>query len=163
MNFYRRNISKKIISLRVVSIPLFFFCVFSFHNHHNNLGYFLGVAIFFLLFVVIKDFNVNNDSVQVKKYYLFGFLKIIWTFKNPGITFKSNDLDFGKEGEINLADESATSIGCLFSIFTIGRQSRITHRLFKIYDVNNKNIFKTVHIYLNDEEYDKLFDFVNKT
>jgi len=161
MNLYQRDISKKLISLRAISITLVFFCVLSFLNHSTNLGYFLSVVVLFSLFIVVKDFRVNTNTLQVKKYYLFGFLPITWAFGKINIGYEFYDSGFGKEEDPFFGDEEFW-LGCLAFILTLGRANKITHISFKIYNKENRSVFKSVHILLSKEEYNRLFDFANK-
>lgn len=163
MELYKRPISKKLISIRVIGLLLSSACIYSFVHDYSNLGYFLAVCITTLQFVVIKDFRISSDAVLVKKYFLLGWLPLNWTFTKNNVEYTFNGSDFGSYAEQQVfADDDYDGLGCLYSILSLALPCKITQVAINIHDKEKKDGgFKSVNIFLTKEEYNRLFEFTN--
>ena len=163
MIVYRRNIFRKLLSLRFSSLIIGAICFFFFYYHFDNLGYFTVVVLCTLAIIIIDDFIVSENSFSISKYYFFGFIK--WTHlfnKGDKITASSYGSDFGEDGEIPDYDASS-GVGCLVSIFYVFVPPKISMKDFKIrkFDDYNTSI-KRIQILLNKSEYEHLKKFISK-
>ena len=114
--------------------------------------------------IVVKEIIVLSDSFQITKYYFFGFIKRKWKFdKSETIYFKSYGSGFGREGDIPNLDDSASGLGCLFTIFcAFVEPPLITKKEFTIEMINDSNVvIKGVQIFLNEQEFIFLQTFFN--
>jgi hypothetical protein len=160
---YNRNISKKLISLQLLLAVLLTGALVSFHYQKSNLGYFLAVSLIFLSLIVLKDFRVTNDAVQVKKYFAFGILPLTWTFNQYEIRYEMYGSGFDGIPDQTYDDDSGTGLGCLFMIYSMVFPGKISKVNFTIFNTAKNGFFKSVNILLNKREYDKLFEFVHRS
>ncbi len=159
MLIYKRNIQKKLISLRGSFVILGTTCFYAFINNVSNLIYFSSLIIITLSILVIKDFVIFQSSLQITKFYFFGLIKKEWHFgKNENIQLKSDSSSFGDEGDIsNFDSEEAATVGCLFSIYGIFFPPQISSKEFTIEVLSySKKVIKRVHIFLNKKEFNFL-------
>jgi hypothetical protein len=164
MIIYKRYIDKKLLILRLTFFILGTISFFAFKSHYDNLGYFITVVLITLSIIVVKDFIVLIDSFLISKYYFFGLIKRTWRFdKDENIKISSFGSDFGQEGDIPDIDQTASGLGCLFSIFSVFAPPKITNREFKIekFDEIN-NLLNRVHILLDKPEYEFLQTFIHR-
>ena len=164
MIIYKRNIDKRLLSLRLTFFVFGAICFFAFKYHYDNLGYFIAVALITLSIIVVKDFIVSFDSFSISKYYFFGLIKWRWRFnKEDKIKASSFGSDFGQDGEIPDYDYEASELGCLFSIFSTFVPPKITMKKFKVgkFDEFNRPL-KSVHILLDKPEFNYLQKFIHQ-
>ena len=161
MIIYRRNISNRLLALRVSFFIATLLCVFAFKYHFENLGYFLSVLLVTSSIIIVNDFVVTDQELNVSKYYMYGFIKINWKYlKNDQIKISSYGSDFGKEGEIP-DFQNTSDLGCLFSIFAVFLPYRITKKSFTLERLGESIQHKRqVQILLNEVEFGHLQKFV---
>ena len=162
MIIYKRDIERRLLSLRLLFLILGTACFFAFKYHYDNLGYFILVVLIFMSIIVVRDFKVYSESFQISKYYLFGLIKRQWQFnKGSKIEITSFDSEFGAEGDPVDLDSTGTGLGCLVSIFSGFMPSRVTKRRFNIEMFSEANkLLKRVHIVLEKPEYNYLKTFI---
>ncbi len=161
MVIYKRNIYKKLLSLRIVFFVLITSFLLSFKYNQSNLGYFTSVVLITLSIIVIKDFIVFEDSFQVSKYYFFGLIKRKWQFnKSDNINVTSSCSEFGQDDNMpNIDDSIGSGLGCLFTIFFIFKPSKIVNRQFNFEQLDETfTHIKSVNVALDNNE----FGFVKK-
>lgn len=152
---YTRAITIKLWILRLSGIFLTAACILSFSNHHTNAGYFLAVLCISLGLICIKNIRVFTNYFQVEKYYLFGWIKRKWLFRQmDNIALKSVEKDFGAQEDYEVTDPGGSALGCMASIIAIFLKGTVTIREFTIEKSDNDgNIKGSVYITLNQEEY----------
>jgi hypothetical protein len=161
MIIYKRNIEKRLLSLRLALLILGGVSLLAFKYHHDNLGYFVTVVIITLSIIVVKDVAISVDSFSVSKYYFFGLVKWTWNFnKDNNIKLSSFGSDFGQDGESSFHDDTGTGIGCLFMIFEVFLPPKIVMKQFKIEKLDNPT--KRVDILLDKYEFDNLQQFIKQ-
>lgn len=165
MIIYKRNIDKKLLGLRLSFFILGSICFFAFTYHHESLGYITAVAIISLNFIVVKNFMVSSDSLQISKYYFFGLINRNWQFnKGDNIKISSFSLDFDEDDHSPYVDDGNSGIGCLFFLYSSVVPPKITRKEFKIekFDLSNHRL-KRVHILLDSYEYKCLRKFISES
>lgn len=165
MIIYNRNIDKKLLSLRLSFFILGLICFFAFNDHHESLGYIIIVALLSMSGIVVKNFIVSYDSLQISTYYFFGLINRTWQFnKGDNIKISSFSLDFEEDDDIASVDDGGSGIGCLFFLFSSIIPPKITRREFKIekFDLSNQRL-KRVHILLDRYEYKCLQKFISES
>jgi len=152
---YKRNIEKRVFSLRLVFLILGTGCFLAFNYHYDSLGYFVSVILITLSIIVVKDVAISVDSFLVSKYYFFGLIKWTWNFnKGNNIKLSSFGSDFGQDGESSFHDDTATGLGCLFMILEVFSPPKIVMKEFKIEKIDSPS--KRVYILLDKYEFDNL-------
>ena len=161
MTIYKRNIEKRLFSLRLAFLLLGSVCFLAFKYHHDNLGYFVTVVFIILSVIVVKDIEISVDSFLVSKYYFFGLIKWTWDFnKGNNIKVSSYGSDFGHDGESSFHYDTPTGLGCLFMIFEVFLPPKIVMKEFKIEIINSPS--KRVYILLDKYEFDNLQKLIHQ-
>ena len=162
MIIYKRYIDKKLLSIRLTFFILGTICFFAFKSHNDNLGYFIAVALITISIIVVNNVTIFFDSFLISKYYFFGLIKMTWCFKKVDkLKISSFGSDFGQEGEITVHDDTASGLGCLFSIFSIFLPSKITMKEIKIERFDEfDNLTKKVYILLDRPEFNFIKTFI---
>ena len=156
MQIYKRNIQKKLFSLRLILIFLVIFGALLFANKNYNVLYLIGVFFVFLNLIVVKDFRVSLNSFEIVKYFFFGLIPISWSFeKTDVITIKSDGSIFGSDAEVPDTDQGHTLagilFGCLYPIFVRPKIGVIEFSIHKI--ESNGKVSGKVLIFLNANEF----------
>lgn len=162
MTNYKRYIYNRLLSLRLSFFTLGIICFLAFKYHHDDLGYFITVVLLTLSIIVVKDLIVCTDSFQISKYYFFGLIKRTWQFnKGENIKVSSFGSDFGQDGDIPYIDDSASGLGCLFSIFSIFVPPKIIKKEFNVEKFGEtNNLLNRVNILLDRPEFNYLKKFI---
>ena len=165
MIIYKRDIGRKLLSLRILLFILGTVCFLAFHYQYNNLGYFIAVVLILLSIIVVKNFIVFQDSFQISKYYFFGLIRFRWKF-NLEEKFKILSLgaDFGGEGDVLNTEPDAA--GCLLLVLSVffPSGSGVIKKEFRIERSGKVNTpFSRVHIFLDRVEFNYLQGFYTDT
>ena len=156
MQIYKRNIEKKLFSLRLILIFLVIFGALLFANKNYNVLYLIGVFFVFLNLIVVKDFRVSLNSFEIVKYFFFGLIPISWSFeKTDNITIKSDGSIFGSDAKVPDTDQGNTLagilFGCLYPIFVRPKIGVIEFSIHKI--ESNGKVSGKVLTFLNANEF----------
>ncbi|MCW3110406.1 MAG: hypothetical protein JWQ09_4912 [Segetibacter sp.] len=156
MIIYQRNFKKRLRSLRILFVTLVCLCFYTFIRHILILEYVSTALFISLSLLVVKDFSFSQDSLQITKFYFFGFIKMKWLFdKTENIKVTSSSPNFGEEFDppsFN-AWETAT-LGCIASILFTFFPPRVTHKKFTIESLDNSGkVIRHVQLLINKEEY----------
>ena len=163
MIIYQRNFEKRLRSLRILFVALVCLCFYAFIRHILILEYVLPALFISLSLLVVKDFSISQNSLQITKFYLFGFIKRKWLFnKSEIIKVTSSTVDFGQEFEPPCFDtvETAT-LGCITSMLFTLLPPRVTHKKFTIECLDNSGkVIRYVQLLISKEEYSLLHTLI---
>ena len=166
MIIYSRSVNKKLLSLRLILVGFVALLPLIFLRYGpDNLFYFISTAFTFGSLIVVKDFRVDNTTVEIVKYFLYGTVPIRWTFdKGHEIIIKSDGSVYGKDLDIADTDYSNTGLGtlfgCLFSIIANPKIGSIIHSLQKMKKDGKLTI--KVYIRLTKQEFQILERFYDQ-
>jgi hypothetical protein len=109
---YNRDISVKLFITRALFIFIVILISELFSKNFADYGIVLAFVIFTLSFFPITALSINTDSVEIKKYYLFGFLPFSWTlFKHNIIKVYPWDIELESDEDATAVDtESALEL-----------------------------------------------------
>ena len=160
MIIYKRNIERKLNSLRLLFVIFLTSGFLLFAKEHSNFGWLIAILFIFFSLIVVTDLRAEINSLTIVKHFFFGFIPIKWRFdKGDKLIIRSDGTNFDDEAPIPDAGDHAglgALFGCIMPVFVKTRIGSIEFAIQKI-----KKNGKTTHklfIFLNAAEYKMLQD-----
>ena len=163
MHVYKRNVDKKLTSLRACFVILILLGTFSVLNKNQNLAYLIGTFTLFGGLITISSFQVYLTSFVIVKYYFFGLIAFRSNFANTDkIDISPKKFSFQGTPNIPSTEDGSTGLsalyGCLYPSLGNPKIGKIKFELSKINIEGQKQ--DTVSIFLDIQEYQILQIFV---
>lgn len=160
---YKRNITAKLLSLRLSFFVLVIACFLLFKFQYESAGYFLVAILLALSIIVVKGLEVYNDSFQIIKYYFFGLISWKWRFNKKDIV-RVTPVDPDPAGGDDIdAGAVVPEAGCLFLFISIFGPPKNNNEVFNVgkFDEIGKAI-RIVKVRLNEQELNLLLPFIKQ-
>lgn len=148
MEIYTRHITAKLRILRLLPVMLLLTSLYSFSNSHAVMGYACFLAVIFAGFIRVTGLTIYYDSVQIERYYLFGFIPVKWlSDKND-----KNSVRLFDKFESMSAPSSDTLADIILPFFPAEAKFRGILLKYKTPDGSTRSIYTS----LNSKEYNIL-------
>ncbi len=157
---YAKSIKRKLFLFRFLFIIVLGCSSWAYENGNMSIFYFLIVLFIFLNFIALENFIVTDEFIEIKKYFLFGWITCSWKYNKKETFMVSPEIStIGMDGDYEIA-EAETPIGCLLNAIGFFTPSKIIKQNFTIKSLDKKgNVIKKVSIKLDDFEYQLLKNF----
>jgi hypothetical protein len=159
MIIYKRNIERKLNSLRLLFVIFLTSGFLLFAKEHSNFAWLIVILFLFFCLIVVTDVRAEINSVTIIKHFFFGFIRVKWNFnKGDELIIRSDGTAFEDEAPIPVAgDESGLGalFGCLVPMFVktrigtiqfviqkIKRSGKASNRVFVFLDENEHNMLQ---------------------
>ena len=156
MQIYKRNIDKKLISLRLFLFLSVTLSTFLFINKDFNLFYIIATILLFCSLIVVVDFKFDLSSFTIVKYYFFGLIPVTWNFqKTEEIFITSMGTTFDDLPDLPNHDHSQSGLyilyGCIYPL--LGRPKIEKVRFWISKTKKNGKKSSSISIFLTFSEY----------
>jgi hypothetical protein len=165
LNNYRRNIEKRLFSLRLILFLTGGICFYFLATNQLTAGYSLVVLLLIFSFIPVRDVVISSDTLTARHYFFFGIVQREWVFKKGAvIRVSSYDPAFGEKDDFTYPDDLESGLGCFYFLFTSIKAPVIRYREFTVRETDSSgNEIKKVKLWLNKEEYAYLQKIVDKS
>ena len=156
MLVYKRNITTKLLLLRLSFIITISLCVYFFTHSLETYGYLLSVVVLFCSIIPVTGLTIYNNSFFTTHYYFYAFIPRRWKFQK-GENIEVYPFD------IELSDSGYLGSGEWWDIFFIFfPPSSMTFEKFIIKHTDIIDNVKRIKMKLSQKEYEILNQFLVK-
>jgi hypothetical protein len=146
MEAYKRNITIKLLLLRIFFLVAVTASIFFFLYKRNDYGFVIDTLLLFCSIIPITELKIDKDSFTIIEYYLFGFISRKQMFlRGDDVSIEPFDFTFSDEDANNLITSSFLDL-FLFS-------SKATLKKFIVKEKNSCGNTIEFKLKLSDKEY----------
>ncbi|MDB5200967.1 MAG: hypothetical protein JWQ27_376 [Ferruginibacter sp.] len=156
---YHRNIQFKLLVRRIAFVLLAGLIVHLFNGNLTDYAITLSLVVLTLSFFPVTSLTVNADHIDIKKYYLFGFLPLTRTLHTKDILgISSFELQLESD-----TDAHYPASGCLISIALIFLpKPTLKIAMFTIQYLNKNGAIRKTREKLTVSEYHLIQDIITQ-
>lgn len=115
MYLYKRNIEKKLTSLKILLCIILSIGLIGIYFQYTNLLYFIGVCFISLSLITLTDLKVDKKEICISTIYFWGLIRINKYFEPRNLIFTPYGFsNFGENIDINTLFDSAEGEGLIF-------------------------------------------------
>ena len=133
MEFYRRDIFLKLFLFRASYVALLILTVYLFYTPYSDYAVMTIIVLLVLSFISITGIIVQDNSLEIKKYYCCGFIPIR---RRLSLSDRFDIKSFSIEGEVNADDNFEHDPHWLDLIFAFFPSQTIIYKMYRNVDIS---------------------------